>query len=164
MAGRVRVGIGYDVHPLSPGRRLVLGGVVVPYELGLAGHSDADALTHAVMDAVLGACGLPDIGTLFPPTDPAYEGADSLSLLDRVLDRARQAGWRVAQVDCVVVAQQPRLAEYLPRMRQSLAARLGLPAEAVGVKATTPEGLGALGRGEGIAALAVALVEPVGTS
>ncbi len=164
MAGRVRVGIGYDVHPLSPGRRLVLGGVVVPYELGLAGHSDADALTHAVMDAVLGACGLPDIGTLFPPTDPAYEGADSLNLLDRVLDRARQAGWRVVQVDCVVVAQQPRLAEYLPRMRQTLAARLGLPPEAVGVKATTPEGLGALGRGEGIAALAVALVEPVGTS
>lgn len=160
----MRVGIGYDVHPLAPGRRLVLGGVVVPYELGLAGHSDADALTHAVMDAVLGACGLPDIGTLFPSADPRYEGADSLDLLDEVLHRARRAGWQVVQVDCVVVAQQPRLAEYLFRMRQTLATRLGLPVEAVGLKATTPEGLGALGRGEGIAALAVALVEPAGAA
>lgn len=158
----MRVGIGYDVHPLAPGRRLVLGGLTVPYELGLAGHSDADALTHALMDAILGACGLPDIGTLFPSSDPKYEGADSLDLLDEVLRRARRAGWQVAQVDCVVVAQKPRLAEYLPRMRQTLATRLGLPAEAVGLKATTPEGLGALGRGEGIAALAVALVEPAG--
>lgn len=158
----MRVGIGYDVHPLAPGRRLVLGGLTVPYELGLAGHSDADALTHALMDAILGACGLPDIGTLFPSSDPKYEGADSLDLLDEVLRRARCAGWQVAQVDCVVVAQKPRLAEYLPRMRQTLAIRLGLPAEAVGLKATTPEGLGALGRGEGIAALAVALVEPAG--
>jgi len=159
VAGRVRVGIGYDVHPFGAGRRLVLGGVLVPHSRGLEGHSDADVLTHAVMDAVLGACGLPDIGTLFPSTDPRYEGADSLELLDQVLDRARRAGWRVAQVDCVVVAQEPPLAEYLPRMRETLALRMGLPPNAVGVKATTPEGLGALGRGEGVAALAVALVE-----
>ncbi len=161
MAGRVRVGIGYDVHAFAPGRRLVLGGVEVPHPEGLAGHSDADVLTHAVMDAILGACGLPDIGTLFPPTDPRYEGADSLRLLDEVVARAGQAGWRVAQLDCVVVAQRPHLAPYLPQVRERLASRVGLAPEGVGVKATTPEGLGALGRGEGIAALAVALVEEV---
>ncbi len=161
MAGRVRVGIGYDVHRFEPGRRLVLGGVTVSHPRGLAGHSDADALTHAVMDAVLGACGLPDIGTLFPPDDPRYEGASSLQLLDEVLARARARGWRVAQVDCVLVAQEPRLGEFLPRMRETLAARMGLGVDAVGVKATTPEGLGALGRAEGVAALAVAVVETV---
>jgi 2-C-methyl-D-erythritol 2,4-cyclodiphosphate synthase len=159
VAGRVRVGIGYDVHPLAQGRRLVLGGVEIPHERGLAGHSDADVLVHAVMDAVLGACGLPDIGTLFPPDDPRYHGADSLALLDQVVARAREHGWAVGQVDCVVVAQRPRIAEYVPRMRSTLAARLGLTPDAVGLKATTPEGLGALGREEGIAALAVALVE-----
>lgn len=161
MAGRVRVGIGYDVHPFTAGRPLVLGGVTIPYPRGLGGHSDADVLTHAVMDAVLGACGLPDIGTLFPSHDPRYEGADSLHLLDEVLRQARGRGFRVVQVDCVVVAQEPRLADSLPRMRQNLAARMGLEVDAVGLKATTPEGLGALGRGEGVAALAVALVEPL---
>lgn len=161
MAGRVRVGIGYDVHPFAAGRRLVLGGVQVPHSRGLAGHSDADALTHAVMDAILGACGLPDIGTLFPADDPRWEGADSLELLDQVVRHARDRGFRVAQVDGVVVAQEPRLADFLPRMRESLAARLQLPPDAVGLKATRPEGLGALGRAEGISALAVAVVEPV---
>lgn len=160
MAGRVRVGIGYDVHAFAVGRRLVLGGVEVPHGRGLAGHSDADVLTHAVMDAILGACGLPDIGTLFPAEDPRFEGANSLELLEDVVRRARERGFRVAQVDGVVVAQEPRLADYLPRMRQTLAVRLQLPAEAVGLKATRPEGLGALGRAEGISALAVALLEP----
>ncbi len=159
MAGRVRVGIGYDVHPLTDGRRLVLGGVEIPHPRGLAGHSDADVLVHALMDAILGACGLPDIGTLFPPDDPRYEGSDSLTLLDHVISYVRQHGWVVAQVDCVVVAQRPRIAEHIPRMRNTLAGRLGLAPEAVGLKATTPEGLGALGREEGIAALAVALLE-----
>ncbi|MDR5675310.1 MAG: 2-C-methyl-D-erythritol 2,4-cyclodiphosphate synthase [Armatimonadota bacterium] len=154
------MGIGYDVHPFTAGRPLVLGGVTIPYPRGLGGHSDADVLTHAVMDAVLGACGLPDIGTLFPSQDPRYEGADSLHLLEEVLRQARDRGFRVVQVDCVVVAQEPRLADSLPRMRQNLAARMGLEVDAVGLKATTPEGLGALGRGEGVAALAVALVEP----
>ncbi|MER3455666.1 MAG: 2-C-methyl-D-erythritol 2,4-cyclodiphosphate synthase [candidate division GAL15 bacterium] len=157
----MRVGIGYDVHPFAPGRRLVLGGVALPHHRGLGGHSDADALTHAVMDALLGACGLPDIGMLFPANDPRFEGADSLSLLDQVVRRVRERGFRIAQVDGVVVAQEPRLAEFLPRMREVLAARLEVEADAVGLKATTPEGLGALGRGEGIAALAVAVLEPV---
>lgn len=159
MAGRVRVGIGYDVHALAPGRRLVLGGVEIPHPRGLVGHSDADVLVHALMDAILGACGLPDIGTLFPPDDPRFEGADSLALLDQVVARAREGGWAIGQVDCVVVAQRPRIAQYVPRMRSTLAARLGVPPDAVGLKATTPEGLGALGREEGIAALAVALLE-----
>ncbi len=155
----MRIGHGYDVHRLAPGRRLVLGGVEIPWEKGLLGHSDADVLTHAVMDALLGAAGLGDIGGLFPDTDPAYEGADSLRLLDAVMERLAGAGFRVGNVDATVLAQRPRLAPYIGQMRERLAARLNLPAGRVNVKATTEEGLGFTGAGEGIAAHAVCLLE-----
>ena len=155
----MRIGHGYDVHRLAPGRRLVLGGVEIPWEKGLLGHSDADVLTHAVMDALLGAAGLGDIGGLFPDTDPAYEGADSLRLLDTVMERLAGAGFRVGNVDATVLAQRPRLAPYIGQMRERLAARLNLPAGRVNVKATTEEGLGFTGAGEGIAAHAVCLLE-----
>jgi len=154
----VRIGQGYDVHRLVEGRRLILGGVEIPYEKGLLGHSDADVLTHALMDALLGACALGDIGQLFPDSDPRYAGADSLALLDRVMERLRQAGFRAGNVDVTVVAQAPKLAPYLPGMRQKLAARLGLGLDRVSVKATTEERLGFTGSGEGIAAQAVCLV------
>ena len=155
----MRIGHGYDVHRLVEGRRLVLGGVEIPYEKGLLGHSDADVLTHAVMDALLGACALGDIGHLFPDSDPAYAGADSLRLLDQVADRLHAQGFRVGNVDATVLAQAPRLAPYLPEIRENLAGRLGVPLSAVSVKATTEEGLGFTGAGEGIAAHAVCLVE-----
>jgi 2-C-methyl-D-erythritol 4-phosphate cytidylyltransferase/2-C-methyl-D-erythritol 2,4-cyclodiphosphate synthase len=150
------VGQGYDVHRLVPGRPLVLGGTPIPFELGLEGHSDADALCHALADAVLGAAGLGDIGVHFPPGDPAYAGADSVRLLERCVAMAAARGWEVAQADCLVVAERPRLQPYLPAMGARLAAALG-PGSRVNVKAGTAEGLGALGRGEGIAAHAVAL-------
>ena len=155
----MRIGHGYDVHKLVEGRRLVLGGVEIPYEKGLLGHSDADVLTHAVMDALLGACALGDIGHLFPDSDPAYAGADSLRLLDQVADRLHAQGFRVGNVDATVLAQAPRLAPYLPEIRENLAGRLRVPLSAVSVKATTEEGLGFTGAGEGIAAHAVCLVE-----
>ncbi len=155
----MRIGHGYDVHRLVEGRRLVLGGVEIPYEKGLLGHSDADVLTHAVMDALLGACALGDIGHLFPDSDPAYAGADSLRLLDQVADRLHAQGFRVGNVDATVLAQAPRLAPYLPEIRENLAGRLRVPLSAVSVKATTEEGLGFTGAGEGIAAHAVCLVE-----
>ena len=155
----MRIGHGYDVHRLVEGRRLVLGGVEIPYEKGLLGHSDADVLTHAVMDALLGACALGDIGHLFPDRDPAYAGADSLRLLDQVADRLHAQGFRVGNVDATVLAQAPRLAPYLPEIRENLAGRLRVPLSAVSVKATTEEGLGFTGAGEGIAAHAVCLVE-----
>ena len=160
MEGRaVRIGHGYDVHRLVEGRKLILGGVEIPYERGLLGHSDADVLTHAVMDALLGACALGDIGHLFPDSDPAYAGADSLRLLDQVADRLHAQGFRVGNVDATVLAQAPRLAPYLPEIRENLAGRLRVPLSAVSVKATTEEGLGFTGAGEGIAAHAVCLVE-----
>ena len=155
----LRIGHGFDVHAFAEGRRLILGGVDVPCARGLAGHSDADVLAHALMDAVLGAMRAGDIGKLFPDTDPAYEGADSLVLMRRVAELARERGHRILDVDCTVAAQAPKLAPHRERMRENMAAALGVPADAVGVKATTTERLGFVGREEGIAAWAVALLD-----
>ena len=155
------MGIGYDVHPLAPGRPLVLGGVTVPYERGLAGWSDGDVLAHAVMDALLGAASLGDIGSHFPPGDPRYRGISSLELLQRVGTLLRDAGWRVVNIDAIIAAEQPRLAGHFAIMRQNMAQALGIDPGQVGLKATTSEGLGFVGRGEGMAAWAVALIEGV---
>jgi 2-C-methyl-D-erythritol 2,4-cyclodiphosphate synthase len=153
-----RIGQGWDLHRLVAGRALVLGGVTIPFGKGLDGHSDADALTHAVIDALLGALADGDIGTHFPDTDPAWKGASSLDLLRRVAERARAAGWAVGNVDATVVAQAPRLAPHREAMRRNLAAALGVDIAAVSVKGKTAEGLGSEGRGESIAAQAVALL------
>lgn len=155
----IRVGQGFDVHPFAAGRRLVLGGVEVPAERGLAGHSDADALSHAVADALLGALALGDLGQHFPDSDPRYRGISSLVLLAEVRDRVRSRDGRIVNVDATIVAESPRLAGWLPAMRARLAETLELGVERVSVKAKRAEGLGALGRHEGIAALAVALVD-----
>ena len=155
----MRIGHGYDVHKLVEGRRLILGGVDIPYAKGLLGHSDADVLTHAVMDALLGACGLGDIGRHFPDSDPAYAGADSLKLLERVVELLQTGGYRVGNVDVTVIAQAPKLSPHIGQMRQNLAGRMGLPEDRVNVKATTEEELGFTGAGQGIAAHAVALVK-----
>lgn len=157
-----RIGIGYDVHAFAAGRKLVLGGVEIAHEVGLAGHSDADVLAHAVADAVLGALRAGDIGKLFPDTDPAYAGADSLELLGEVARLAVETGWRVADVDCVLVLEAPKIAPYREAMRENLARALGVPVDAVGVKATTTEGLGFEGRREGVAAQAVVLLARAG--
>jgi 2-C-methyl-D-erythritol 2,4-cyclodiphosphate synthase len=154
-----RVGLGFDVHPFAAGRPLVLGGVEVPAERGLGGHSDADALSHAVADALLGALALGDLGRHFADSDPQYRGISSQVLLGQVADRVRAAGGRVVNVDATVIAESPRLAEWLDGMRARLATTLGLPPQRVSVKAKRAEALGALGRHEGIAAFAVALVE-----
>ena len=154
----MRIGHGYDVHRLVEGRRLILGGVEVPHPLGLLGHSDADVLTHAVMDALLGAAGLGDIGQMFADTDPQYAGADSIQLLVRVRQRLDEAGYRVGNLDATVLAQKPKLAPYLPDMRVRLAQALEILPERVNVKATTEERLGFTGREEGIAAHCVALL------
>lgn len=154
----MRIGQGYDVHRLVEDRKLILGGVEIPYERGLLGHSDADVLTHAVMDALLGAAGLGDIGRHFPDNDPAYAGADSLRLLAAVMDLLAQAGWQVGNVDSTIIAQRPKLASYLPEMKRKLAVIMGVLPEQVNIKATTEEGLGFTGSGEGIAAQAVALL------
>lgn len=156
---KLRVGHGYDVHRLVEGRALILGGVTVPFDRGLLGHSDADVLTHAVMDALLGAAALGDIGKLFPDSDAAYAGADSIALLERVTALLREHGWQVGNVDATVVAQAPRLALYIPEMRRRLAEAMGLDVDCVSVKATTEERLGFTGSGEGMAAHAVALIE-----
>lgn len=155
----MRIGHGYDVHRLVEGRRLVLGGVEIPFERGLLGHSDADVLAHAVMDALLGAAALGDIGRLFPDSDPAYAGADSLLLLHRVADILAEHGYAVGNVDATVLAQRPKLAPYILEMRKRLAAAMGVDSGRVSVKATTEEGLGFTGAGEGIAAHAVVLIE-----
>ena len=155
----LRIGHGFDVHAFAEGRRLVLGGVEVPCERGLDGHSDADVLAHALMDAVLGALRAGDIGGLFPDNDPAYEGADSLVLMRRVADLARERGCHILDVDCTVAAQAPKLAPFRDEMRARMADALGVPVDAVGVKATTTERLGFVGREEGIAAWAVALLD-----
>lgn len=155
----LRVGHGYDVHRLVQGRALVLGGVTVPFDRGLLGHSDADVLTHAVMDALLGAAALGDIGKLFPDSNPAYAGADSVLLLRRVTAALAEGGFAPVNVDATVLAQAPKLAPYIPDMRRILAEAMGLDASRVSVKATTEEGLGFTGSGEGIAAHAVALIE-----
>jgi 2-C-methyl-D-erythritol 2,4-cyclodiphosphate synthase len=157
-----RVGFGFDVHPLVAGRRLVLGGVEIPSERGLGGHSDADVLTHAVADALLGALALGDLGQHFPDSDPQYQGVSSLRLLAAVADRVRSHGGRIVNVDATVVAEGPRLADRLAAMRERLAATLGLAVDRVSVKAKRAEQLGALGRHEGIAAMAVALVDVAG--
>jgi len=155
----MRVGIGYDVHPLVEGRPLVLGGVTVPFARGLRGHSDADVLVHAIIDALLGAAALRDIGTHFPDTEPQYEGISSIFLLQRVGDMIRARGFGVANIDATIIAEQPRLADHIDEMRHNVSEALGIASERVSVKAKTSSGLGFLGRGEGIAAHAVALIE-----
>lgn len=157
----MRIGHGYDVHRLVEERKLILGGVEIPYERGLLGHSDADVLTHAVMDALLGAAALGDIGRHFPDTDPTYKGADSLKLLDHVMELLAEKGLRVGNVDATVIAQRPKLAGYIPAMRDNLAFRMKVSVDQVNVKATTEEKLGFTGAGEGIAVHAVALLETV---
>ncbi len=154
----MRIGHGYDVHRLTPGRPLVLGGVTIPYEKGLLGHSDADVLLHAVMDALLGAAALGDIGTHFPDTDPQYAGISSRALLRRVGDLLAAAGYRVGNLDATIIAQAPKCKPYIPAMRQAIAADLGVSIDRVSVKATTTEGMGFTGRREGLAAQAAATV------
>ena len=154
----MRIGHGYDVHRLVPGRKLILGGVDIPHNLGLLGHSDADVAAHALCDALLGAAALGDIGQHFPDTDPAYAGADSMILLGRVVELLHGEGWRVENADLTVLAQKPRIKPHIPQMRKNLARAMGVPVTAVSVKATTEEGLGFTGREEGIAAHAVVLL------
>lgn len=155
----MRIGHGYDVHRLAVGRKLILGGVDIPWERGLDGHSDADVLTHAVMDALLGAAAMGDIGKLFPDTDDRYLGACSLELLAQVGAHLAQAGYRIGNIDATILAQKPKLAPHIGRMRENLAARLNIDVSRVSVKATTEEHLGFTGREEGIAAHAVCLLE-----
>jgi len=155
----MRVGIGYDVHQLTPGRKLILGGVEISFDKGLSGHSDADVLTHAIIDALLGAAGLRDIGKYFPPEDPGYKDISSLVLLEEANKLLKAKGFRVGNIDAVVVAEQPRIAPFIEDMRGRLGQTLGIDSGQVMVKATTTEGLGFAGRSEGIAAYAVALVE-----
>ena len=159
MEGKIRIGIGYDVHPLAPGRRLVLGGVEIPFNKGLSGWSDADVLTHAIMDALLGAAALGDIGSHFPPGEQQYKNICSLVLLQRVRDKLAENGWQVGNVDATIVAEQPKLRDFIDRMRQQLSQTLGIAPSQVSVKASTSAQLGFIGRGEGIAAWAVATVE-----
>ena len=156
----MRIGHGYDVHKLVPGRALILGGVKLEHPTGLLGHSDADVLAHAVMDALLGAAGLGDIGQMFPDSDPRYAGADSLVLLRRVAERLSAAGYRVENVDATVIAQKPKLSGHIAQMRENLAQAMETETDRVNVKATTEERLGFTGREEGIAAHAVALIGP----
>ena len=155
----MRTGIGYDIHPFAEGRDLVLGGVRIAHDTGLAGTSDADVLAHALIDALLGAAALGDIGRHFPPDDPRYHDANSLDLLRQTVGEIAKAGYRIVNVDATVVAQAPRLAPHIESIRASLASALGIDIEAVSVKATSTDQVGALGRGEGIAALAIALLD-----
>ena len=155
----MRIGHGYDVHRLVEDRPLILGGVTVPHTHGLLGHSDADVLAHAIMDALLGAAALGDIGKLFPDSDPTFKGADSLLLAAEVAKRIRAAGYEIGNVDATVIAERPKLAPHIPLMRERIAAALGIAVDAVSVKATTEEGLGFSGKKEGIAAHAVCLLQ-----
>ena len=155
----MRVGIGYDVHRLVPGRELILGGVKIPWEMGLLGHSDADVLVHAVMDALLGAAALGDIGQHFPDTDPAYEGVSSIWLLGQVGSLLREQGWRVGNLDGIIVAQKPKMAPHISAMREKIAQALGIQEGQVSVKATTEEKLGFTGTLEGISSHAICLLE-----
>ena len=157
----IRIGHGYDVHRLVEGRKLIIGGVEIPHETGLLGHSDADVLTHAVMDAVLGALALGDIGKHFPDTDPAYKGADSLALTRHVAALLNEKSYRIVNVDSTVIAQRPKLAPHIPLMRERIADALGIDVDDVNIKATTEEKLGFTGSGEGIAAHAVCLIEKI---
>ena len=158
----MRIGQGYDVHKLTDGRDLILGGVKVPYEKGLLGHSDADVLVHAVMAALLGAAALGDIGEHFPDTDPAYKGISSVELLKRVGTLLEEKGYVIENIDATIIAQRPKLKDYRPQMAENIAAALGIPADRVSVKATTEEGLGFTGSGEGISAQAITLLTTVG--
>ncbi|MFC2048518.1 2-C-methyl-D-erythritol 2,4-cyclodiphosphate synthase [Chloroflexota bacterium] len=159
MKGKLHVGIGYDAHPLTTGRRLVLGGVDIPFDKGLSGWSDADVLTHAIIDAVLGAASLGDIGSHFPPGEPKYKDISSLVLLKRVKDELKENGWLIANIDATIVAEQPKLREFIDQMREQLSQTLGITLSQVSVKASTSNQLGSVGRGEGMAALAAALLE-----
>lgn len=154
----MRIGNGYDVHKLVPGRKLIIGGVEIPHETGLLGHSDADVLTHAVIDCLFGAAGLPDIGSHFPDTDPKYKGADSILLLREAACLVREAGYEIGNVDCILVAQAPKMAPHIPTMKEKLADAMGIPTTAVGIKAKTEEGLGFTGSREGMAAYTVCLL------
>ena len=156
----MRIGMGYDIHRLVPERQLILGGVAIPFELGLQGHSDADVLTHAVCDAIFGAAALGDIGKHFPDTDPAYRNISSLVLLAHTVERVAREGFMVRQIDATIVAQAPRIEPFREKIRRRLAEVIALPINGVSVKATTTEGLGYLGRREGIAAMCIALLEP----
>ena len=157
----MRIGHGYDVHRLVEGRKLIIGGTEIKYEYGLLGHSDADVLTHAVMDALLGAAAMGDIGRHFPDTDERYRGADSIELLKEVMKKLSEKGFRPVNIDCTVIAQRPKLKDYIPLMKERLSATAGLTEDAVNIKATTEEGLGFTGRGEGIAAHAVCLIDSI---
>ena len=159
----IRIGHGYDVHRLVTGRKLILGGVEIPYEYGLDGHSDADVLVHAVMDALLGAAALGDIGQHFPDSDDRYLGADSMKLLSEVGKILSEQGFTVGNIDSTVICQRPKLKDYIPEMRERISKVLGIPAGRVSIKATTEEGLGFSGRGEGIAAHTVCLIEDSGS-
>jgi 2-C-methyl-D-erythritol 2,4-cyclodiphosphate synthase len=157
----MRAGIGYDVHKLAEGRKLILGGVDIPFEKGLLGHSDADVIVHAIMDALLGAAALGDIGQHFPDTDPAYEGISSISLLEKVRQLLEEHAYRVENIDSIIIAQRPKMMPHRPRMRQNLADALHVDVDRISVKATTQEGLGFTGREEGIAAQAVCMLEKI---
>ncbi len=157
----MRIGHGYDVHRITEGRKLILCGVAIPWDKGLLGHSDADVAAHALMDAILGAAALGDIGHLFPDTDPAYAGADSIRLLRTVAEKMTEAGYRFSNGDITILAQRPKLAPYIPSMRERVASALGAELGQVSIKATTEEGLGFTGSGEGIAAHAVVLLEEI---
>ncbi len=159
----MRVGIGYDVHPLASGRRLVLGGINIPFDKGLSGWSDADVLTHAIIDALLGAAALGDIGGHFPPGDPQYKDISSLALLKKVRDMLAENGWQVDNIDATIVAEQPELKDFIDQMRHQLGQTLGIDVSQVSVKASTSAQLGFVGRGEGMATWAVALIESIST-
>jgi len=161
MEGKLRFGIGYDVHPLTPGRRLVLGGVDIPFDKGLSGWSDADVLTHAIIDALLGAAALGDIGGHFPPGEAEYEDISSLVLLGRVRDELAKNGWQVGNIDATIVAEQPRLSSFIGEMRRKLSEMLGIDVGRLSIKASSSARLGSVGNGEGIEAQAVALIEAI---
>lgn len=155
----MRIGIGYDIHPMVKGKKLVIGGVEIPFKKGLSGWSDADVLTHAVIDALLGAAALGDIGTHFPPGEPQYKDISSLALLEKIRDKLKENGWRIVNVDATVVAEEPKLAGYIDQMRQILSQTLGVSLSQVNVKASTANEMGCVGRGRGIEAQAIALLE-----
>jgi len=159
MESKIRVGIGYDTHPLVKGRKLVIGGVEIPFKKGLSGWSDADVLTHAIIDALLGAAALGDRGSLFPPGEPQYKDISSLTLLKEVGDKLAAKGWRISNIDATVIAEEPRLAEFISQMELKLSQTLGIEAGQVSVKASTANSLGCVGKGRGIEAQAVALVQ-----
>jgi len=159
VANKKRIGIGYDIHPLTQGRRLVLGGIEIPFDKGLDGWSDADVLTHAIIDALLGAAALGDIGSHFPPGEPEFKDISSLALLERVRDKLTESGWQIENVDATIIAEQPRLSGFIGGMRKQLSQALGITLNQVSVKASTSARLGLVGRGEGVIALAVALIK-----